>query len=404
MLRLEVTDSIESPMKKKIIGITGCRSEYDIIYSVLKEMQKDESFDVSLIVCGAHLSGNFGYTVSEIEKDGFLIADRIHNLVDSDLEVGKAKGAGLLMVGLSDSLDRLNPDYVMVVGDREEAVVTGVVCTYLGIPLIHLCGGDSTSPKAGDVDEPIRHATSKLANLHFVMNEEHRERLLKMGEEPWRIYSTGNAALDRYNKVESMDKKEILKYFKFNNERDLEKPLVLVIQHVISGEAADGARQIENTLEATTRLECNCIINYPNSDMGSREMISVIKNYRKLPNVRVTRNIPREEFVNLLRNIDLLVGNSSMALLEGSFLRIPAINVGERNRNRMNGGNVVFVEADTSKIEEMARKILFDKEFSDTLKECEQVYGDGKAAKKIVDFVKRLDKTKTELIAKNITY
>ena len=391
-------------MKKKIIGITGCRSEYDIIYSVLKELQKDESFDVSLIVCGAHLSSNFGYTVSEIERDGFLIADRIHNLVDSDLEVGKAKGAGMLMVGLSDSLDRLRPDYVMVVGDREEAVVTGIVCTYLGIPLIHLCGGDRTSAKEGDVDEPIRHATSKLASLHFTMNEEHRERLLKMGEDPWRVSNTGNPALDRFKEIDSMEKKEILKYFQFNHEEDLEKPLILVIQHVISGEVADGARQIENTLEATTRRECNCIINYPNSDMGSREMISVIENNRNRPNVRISRNIPRKEFVNLLRNIDLLVGNSSMALLEGSFLRIPAISVGQRNLNRMNGGNVVFVKADTSKIEEMVRKILFDKEFSGNLKNCKSVYGDGNAASKIVDYLKNINKTKVELTAKDITY
>ena len=391
-------------MKKKIIGITGCRSEYDIIYPVLKEMQKDESFDVSLIVCGAHLSSNFGYTVSEIERDGFLIADRIHNLVDSDLEVGKAKGAGILMVGLSDSLDRLRPDYVMVVGDREEVVVTGVVCTYLGIPLIHLCGGDRTSAKAGDVDEPIRHAASKMASLHFTMNEEHRERLLKMGEDPWRVSNTGNPALDRYKEIESMDKKEILKYFQFNHEEDIEKPLILVTQHVISGEVADGARQIENTLEAVTELECNCIINYPNSDMGSREMISVIEDYRKLPNVRVTRNIPREEFVNLLRNIDLLVGNSSMALLEGSFLKIPAINVGERNRNRVNGGNVVFVDAEVAKIQEVIQGVVFGNVSSNTLKDCKQVYGDGKAAKKIVDFMKRLNKTRTELIGKNITY
>ena len=391
-------------MKKKIIGITGCRSEYDIIYSVLKEMQKDVSFDVSLVVCGAHLSGNFGYTVTEIERDGFLIADRIHNLIDSDREAGKAKGAGLLMVGLSDSLDRLQPDCVMVVGDREEAVVTGIVCTYLGIPLIHLCGGDRTSPKEGDVDEPIRHATSKLADIHFTMNEAHKERLLKMGEEPWRVCNTGNPALDRFKEVESMDKKEILKYFQFNHEEDLEKPLILIIQHVISGEATDGARQIENTLEATTRLECNCIINYPNSDMGSREMINVIERYRKLPNVRITKHIPRNEFVNLLRNIDLLVGNSSMALLEGSFLKIPAINVGERNRNRVNGGNVIFVDPEVAKIREITEKIIYHKEFSNSLKSCEPVYGNGNAAQKITKYLQGLNKTKTELIAKGITY
>jgi len=391
-------------MNKKVIGITGCRSEYDIMFSVLKEMQNDGCFDVSLIVCGAHLSDNFGYTVSEIERDGFLIADRIHSLIDSDLEVGKAKGAGLLMVGLSDSLNRLQPDYVMVIGDREEAVVAGVVCTYLGIPLIHLCGGDRTIPTAGDVDEPIRHATSKLASLHFTMNDAHKERLLKMGEEPWRVYNSGNPALDRFKEIENMDKEEVLKYFEFDQVEDLGKPLIMVLQHVISGEVENAKVDIEQTLVAVTQTECNCIVNYPNSDMGSREIISVIENYRKLPNVRISRNIPRKEFVNLLRNIDLLVGNSSMALLEGSFLKIPAINVGERNLNRMNGGNVVFVKADTSKIEEMARKILFNKEFSDNLKNCKSVYGDGKAAHKIVDYLKNINKVRVELIAKDITY
>ena len=391
-------------MKKKIIGITGCRSEYDIIYPVMREMQKDGNFDVSLIVCGTHLSDSFGYTISEIEKDGFFIADRIHSLIDSDREAGKAKGAGILMTGLSDSLNKLRPDFAMVVGDREESIVTGIVCTYLGIPLIHLCGGDRTEPEAGDVDESVRHATSKLANLHFVMNEEHRERLLKMGEEPWRVYNTGNPALDRFNEVESMERKEILRYLQFNNEKDMDKSLILVIQHVISGEVADGVRQIENTLEAVTGLECNCIINYPNSDMGSRGMIGIMENYRKLPNVRITRNIPRKEFVNLLRNIDLLVGNSSMALLEGAFLRIPAINVGERNRNRMNGGNVMFVDSDVVKIRKEAEEIIFNKEIGNRLRNCSSIYGDGNTATKIVEYIKKFNKPRTELIAKNFTY
>ncbi len=391
-------------MKKKIIGITGCRSEYDIIYPVINAMRRDGSFDVSLIVCGSHLSQDFGYTVSEIERDGFLIVDRIHNLIDSDREVDKAKGAGLLMTILPDSLDRLRPDYVMVVGDREETVVSGVVCTYLGIPLIHICGGDRTAPKAGDVDEPIRHATSKMAAIHFTMNEMHRERLLKMGEEPWRVHNSGNPALDRFKEIKPMSRGEVLKYFGFEDKKDIRKPLILVIQHVISGEVRDGAMQIENTLKAVTSIESNCIINYPNSDMGSREMIKVIEHYRKLPNVRVMKYIPRKEFVNLLRNIDLLVGNSSMALLEGSFLKIPAINVGERNKNRMNGGNVVFVDADAAKIREKLEKILFDEGFSNRLRNCKPVYGDGNAVGKIVEYIKKLSKKRTELIAKDIIY
>jgi GDP/UDP-N,N'-diacetylbacillosamine 2-epimerase (hydrolysing) len=388
----------------KIISITGCRSEYDIIYPVLKGLQEDSSFDVSVIACGAHLSDRFGYTLSEIKKDGITVADSIHNLIDSDREVSKAKGAGILMMALSDSLDRLKPDYVMIAGDREEAVISGVVCTYLGIPLIHLCGGDRTSPKAGDVDEPIRHATSKMASIHFTMNEEHKERLIKMGEEPWRVFNTGNPALDRFKEVESMDRVEILEHFGFKDKGDKDKPLCLVIQHVISGKAKEGAEQIESTLKAVTGLESNCIINYPNTDMGSRRMVEVIERYGELPNVRVTKHIHRKEFINLLKNIDLLVGNSSMALLEGSFLKIPAINVGERNFNRMNGGNVIFVEVEVDKIKETAQKILFSKKFSDGLQKCCPVYGEGNAAQKIVKYIKRLKKTKTELLAKDITY
>lgn len=389
--------------KRNIVAITGCRSEYDILYGVLKRLNKDKEFEVSVIVTGAHLSERFGYTVNEIKNDGFVIVDRICSLIDSDKKIGKIKGSSVLMLGLSDSLSRLEPDFVMVAGDREEAIISAVVCTYLGIPLIHLCGGDRTSPKEGDVDEPIRHATSKLASLHFVMNESHKRRLIKMGEESWRVFNSGNPALDRFSEIERMDKRGVLKYFDFD-VKDVNKALVFILQHVISGEVDQGGKQMNNLLEAVVHLDVNCIINYPNTDMGSRNIIRVIDNYKKFQNVRITKNIPRTEFVNMLRNIDLLLGNSSMALLEGAFLKIPAINVGQRNRNRMNGGNVVFVDANTAAIRKTAERILYDRSFRDRLRHCNSVYGDGKAAKRIVRFMKRLDKTKRELTRKDITY
>jgi len=390
-------------MKKKIVALTGIRSEYDIIYPLLKALHKDAEFELSVIACGAHLSERFGLTVREIEKDGFLIAERIPNLIDSDQEIGKAKSAALLAVGLSDALDRLKPDYVLVAGDREEPLVAGLVSTYLGIPLIHLCGGDRTEPKAGDVDEPIRHAASKLACLHFTMNEEHKQRLLKMGEEPWRVFNFGNPALDRFAEIEKMEKKQLRNYFNFD-EGDPNRPLLLVLQHVISGEVLQAQEQMAATLEAVTRLDADCVINYPNSDMGSRALVQVIERYRALPNVRITKNIPRKEFVNLLRNVDLVVGNSSLAILEGCFLKIPAINVGERNKNRMNGGNVVFVPETAAAIHETAHQILTDAKRSDQLRNCRPIYGDGQAAPKIVDALKRLKQTKAELLAKKITY
>jgi GDP/UDP-N,N'-diacetylbacillosamine 2-epimerase (hydrolysing) len=390
-------------MKKKIVCVTGCRSEYDILYPVAKLLKKDKNFDVSLIVTGSHLSERFGYTVTEIENDGFRIEDRIHSLVDSDKKVGKIKSSAILMIGLGESLARLDPDFVMVVGDREEAIVAGVVCVYLGIPLIHLCGGDRTSPKEGDVDEPVRHATSKLASLHFTMNGAHKKRLLKMGEEPWRVFNVGDPAIDRFSEIKKMTKREVLKYFGFDPS-GTNRPLVFVLQHVISGEAEKGGAQMKELLEAVVHPGINCIVNYPNSDMGSRGIIKVIDEYRGLPNVRVTRNIPRKEFVNMLRSIDLLVGNSSMALLEGAFLKIPSVNVGHRNKNRINGGNVIFVSTNSAAIRKVVRKALSDKIFRNKLRRCESVYGDGNSAKRIVRILKALDKTRTELTAKDITY
>jgi len=200
-----------------------------------------------------------------------------------------------------------------------------------------------------------------------------------------------------------MRKREILKYFGFDPS-DTKKPLIFVLQHVISGEADNGAEHMKILLEAIVHLGANCIVNYPNSDTGSRNIIGVMDHYSNLPNLRVRKNIPRKEFVNMLRHLDLLIGNSSMALLEGSFLKIPAINVGHRNKNRMNGGNVVFVNTDSVAIRKAAEKILSDKSFRDTLKRCVSVYGEGNAAKKIVGILKALEKTRAELVAKGMAY
>lgn len=390
-------------MKKRIVCVTGCRSEYDILYPVLRKIEKDSAFEVLLIVSGAHLSERFGHTVQEIEKDGFKIAGRICNLIDSDERSGKAKGSGILMIGLSDLLDRLNPDFVMVVGDREEAIVSATVSAYLGIPLVHLCGGDRTFAATGDVDEAIRHATSKLASIHFTMNEEHRRRLLKMGEEPWRVINSGNPALDRFRDIPAMSRKEVLKYFNFD-AKESSKPLLFVLHHVISSEVEHGSEQMRNILEVVASVDAHCVVNYPNSDMGSRSIIRQAERYKKYNNIRITKNIPRKEFVNLLRNIDFLIGNSSMALLEGGFLKVPAINVGQRNRERMNGGNVVFTGTGTEEIRVVVDKILSDRVFYNKLKRCRSLYGNGRSAGKIVSELKKMGKTRTMLLAKDITY
>ncbi len=389
--------------KKHIVAVTGCRSEYDILYSVLRRMEEDEDLELSIIVCGAHLSERFGYTIKIIEQDNFSIAGQICNLIEDDTHLGKAKGTGILIIGLAEKLSELKPDYVMVAGDREETVACGIVCTYLEIPLIHIAGGDKSYPgeESADVDEPIRHATSKMAHIHFTTAKEHAERLGRMGEEPFRVFWSGNPALDRFKEIPRIDKKDLCKFFNISNSS---KPLVVVIQHVISSQVDKGALQIQATLEAVSRCDVNCVINYPNSDMGSQKIISVIDEFGKNPQFTVTKNIPRVEFVNLLRHCAVLVGNSSMALLEGPSLGLPAINVGLRQKERLNGGNVVFVDHDKELIYQTLQKILTNSEFRNSLLNSELIYGDGTASEKIVKVIKNNTFSKKRLLAKNITF
>ncbi|MBW2333506.1 MAG: UDP-N-acetylglucosamine 2-epimerase (hydrolyzing) [Deltaproteobacteria bacterium] len=390
-------------MKQKVVGITGCRSEYDILYSVFKRLDSEPKFELSVIVSGAHLAEKFGYTLQEIEDDGFTIAGKVHNLINSDQTIGKAKGAGLLLTGLSELLCDLNPDYVIAAGDREEPLIAGIACTYLGIPLLHIGGGDKTYPgeKLGDVDEQVRHAVTKLASAHFPMAKEHEERLLSMGEESWRICCAGNPALDRFMEIPLKRREEITKYFGF---QDHDKPLGLLIQHVISSEREMGSEQIRLSLEALKELDINCVVNYPNSDMGSQGIISVIEEFRECRNFSVTRNIRRDYFVNLLRNIDVLIGNSSMAFLEGAYLSLPAINVGRRQKGRLHGGNVVFVDHNKEQIRNAVERVIFDDEFRKKLKKCQQIYGDGRSSERIITYLKELKKSKEELVSKKITY
>ncbi len=394
---------MSSSVKKKIIAVTGSRSEYDLVYSVFRALNSDPEFDLRLVVFGAHLSEEYGYTIKTIRNDGFRVEREIHNLLNTGKSIGKAKGAGILLSELSEVLNDVSPDYVMVAGDREETVVSGIACTYLEIPLIHIFGGDRSYPgeSAGDVDEPIRHAATKLASIHFTACEAHAERLRRLGEEPFRICNSGNPALDRFKEVPEISRDELFEYFGIENT---EKPVVLVIQHVISSEAAEGSGQISVTLRALKEVGANVIVNYPNSDSGSPDIIKTIEELSSEYGYFVTRYIPRLQFVNLLRNIDCLVGNSSMALLEGGFLRIPSVNVGNRQKERSHGGNVVFVPHQEQIIADTVNRIINDPVYRKELKNCKKIYGNGNAAGKILGFIKNINKTKKQLIAKDITY
>jgi len=375
-------------MKKKVLAITGIRSEYDILYPVLKELNKDEEFELEIVVTGAHLSDWHGFTLKKIEKDGFKIADKIDYLLMTNRETQRAKGVGILIEGLTQTVERVKPDFLLVVGDREESIATSIVGNYMQILTAHIGGGD---PVFGNADDPIRMACSKLAHIHFVTSKQYAENLKKLGEEEFRICFVGNPALSNILETKYLSRKELSEYLKTDIENN---EYIVMLKHPLSSEVEESYFQMKITMEAIKKFSLKynykVIGIYPNTDPGSYDIIKVINDYEN-ENIKFYKTLPREIFVNVMRNAKALVGNSSMGMLEAPFYKLPVINIGNRQKGRLNAGNVEFVEYDIDKIIKAIEKACFDENYREKIKKLENPYGDGTAHKKIVEFLKQVD-------------
>lgn len=384
--------------KRKILGITGIRSEYDIMSSVFRAIDKHPDLDLSLVVTGAHLSESFGLTVREIETDGFTIADRIESLINGDRNASRVKGLAVQLQGLIQTITRVQPDFLLVLGDREEAMTTALAGAYLNIPIAHVAGGDRV---VGNVDDQVRHAVTKLAHLHLVTNHESAERILRLGEQAFRVHDVGNPGLDRLLQVPSLTAAELSQRLGFPLADG--DPLILMIQHVISTEVDQAYVQMKETLEAVRQLGIKTVISYPNSDAGSQDMIRALDAYVDLPFVYRAKNIPRLEFVNLMRRAGCMLGNSSAGILEAPLLKLPVINVGNRQKGRLHAENVEFVPHSAEAIQQAVRRALFDLDYRRRVQACHNPYGDGHSSERIAQLLATVP-VDDALLIKDITY
>ena len=387
-------------MKKKrlILSITGIRSEYDIMSSVYKAIDNHPDLILRLVVTGAHLSESYGRTINEIHKDGFTIVEEVESLLNSDQLSSRVKGLAIQLQGLVQVVSRIKPDILLVLGDREEAMTTALVGAYMNIPVAHICGGDRV---IGNVDDQIRHAVTKLAHLHFVTNSESAERVTRLGEQDFRIFNVGNPGLERLIGVPVIDADELSNRLSF---KILEgEPFLILIQHVISSEKDDAYRQMKETLEAIKELGVKTFLSYPNSDAGGQEMIRAVREYESLPNLFISKNIPRLEFVNLMRRASCLVGNSSAGILEAPLLKLPVVNIGNRQRGRLHAENVQFVAHDRGEIVKATRRALYDEIYRNQVSGCNNPYGNGDASRQIADVLASVTLDQ-KLLIKDITY
>jgi GDP/UDP-N,N'-diacetylbacillosamine 2-epimerase (hydrolysing) len=371
-------------MSIKIVAFTGIRSDYSLMSDVYKEINKNPFFEIGLIVSGAHLSQTYGYTVSEIEKDGLNIVEKIESLIDSNSRASRLKSMSILLQNCISSVERFNPDLIIYAGDREDVMVGSLVGAYLGIPSIHFFGGDHAED--GHLDNPVRHATSKLASLHFVIHEEHKKRLLSLGEPENRIRVVGNPALDKFLNTKPMLLEDVTKVM----NRPSWKNYALTIYHPMPGQETRAGEDFEEILLSLKQKGIKSFVSFPNVDAGNKSIIQKIEKFQDDRDFCFYKNLNRDLFINVMRNASFMIGNSSAGLLEAPFIPLGAINVGLRQSGRKSDGNVVFVENGINNISK-AIDIVQSGEFQEGLKHVTSSFGDGTTVSKVINIMKEIN-------------
>lgn len=364
-------------MKRKIAVVTTSRADYSLLYWPLRDMHSHADIDLRIIALGPHLSPEFGCTIREIEKDGFTVDARIECLMSSDSDVGMAKTIGVATLSLADYLGQLRPDLIVLTADRYEMLAPASVALALRIPIAHVEGGEISE---GAIDDAVRNALTKLSHVHFTSTAAAQDRVIAMGEEEWRVHRVGAAALDHLKRSPLLNREQLESHL----DVDLSRPSVVVTFHPVTI-ARDTTREADAFIAALRAMEEQLFFCYPNADAGSRSLIERMEALaRERGNGRVFMNLDPVIYWSLLRYVDLLIGNSSSGIIEAASFELPVVNVGIRQRGRERGRNVLDAEAQTDSILDCVR-IARSRQFRETLRGMENIYGDGRASGRIVE-------------------
>jgi len=376
---------------RKILYVTGSRAEYGLMQSSLKLIDSDSELDLHIVATGMHLMPEFGNTITDVEHDGFKL-HTIDSIYSDDSKEAMAHFAGEFLSKFVDALKKINPDIILLLGDRAEMLSAAVAGAYMSIPVAHIHGGDVSST----VDEMARHAITKLSEIHFAATESSAERIRKMGELPFNIHLVGAPGLDSILNDSLPSKEEVFKSLGLNSS----EKTVLIVQHPITLEDGKSEEHMRATLEAVKEEGFQVIVVYPNADAGGREMISVIEEYEGTFNI--FKSMERSLFLSLMKNSDLIIGNSSSALIEAPSFGTPAVNIGSRQSGRERSDNIIDSGYKKDEIISAIKKAL-SPEFIKKAEKCENPYGDGKSGERIVKILKEVELGR-ELLDKKIAY
>jgi UDP-N-acetylglucosamine 2-epimerase (non-hydrolysing)/GDP/UDP-N,N'-diacetylbacillosamine 2-epimerase (hydrolysing) len=368
-----------SRLKRTIAAITSSRSDYAHLRWLLHDLDKHPGINLQVIALGPHLSPEFGHTGKEFIKNNPETFTSIECLLSSDTDVGMAKTLGLATLGLADALGRIRPDVVLLIADRYEMLAPASVALTLRIPIAHIEGGEITS---GAIDDAVRNAITKMSHLHFACTRIAHQRVISMGEQPWRVSFSGSLSLDHLHRGKLLTKRQLEKKL----EISLSKKTILALYHPVTL-MKDTVKEAGEMLAALHGAEQQILFIYPNADAGSRKLIQLTERFiAGNPGSRLFVNLDHTTYLSLLKHVDLLMGNSSSGVIESTSLGIPTLNIGIRQKGREHAANVLDVAADRKEIRQAMQHAL-SPAFRKAAQNLENPYGDGHASKIITSIL-----------------
>jgi len=393
-----------SPQKKVAI-FTGNRAEYGLQYPIIRAIADHPDLEYYLLASGAHLQDNFGNTKEEITKDGIEVYGEVKIEFPEDTLTGTAHAIGSGILNMKTILDRLRPDMLVVYADRFEGFAAVISGTQMGIPTAHVEGGDIT--EGGALDDSVRHAMTKLSHIHFTTNEDASNRILKLGEEPWRVHNVGFPVIDLIMDENFASETELKKRFHW----DMQKPVVIFTQHSVTTEFDLTNTQIKPALDAMCQLSeegIQVLITYPNNDAGGQMIIEHIEELksRNLGNLQIYPSVGRYYYHGILNycgNNGVCVGNSSSGIKETPAFGCPTVNIGSRQKGRLRSDNVIDTGYDIKEIKAAVEKALYDLDFRRRCDSCDNPYGTGGTGKKVARILSETE-INLKLLQKKMTF
>lgn len=384
--------------KKKICVVITARPSYSRIKTALVAIKQHPDLELQLVIAASALLDRYGTAVSYIEKDGFAINSKVYNVLEGESPMSMAKTTGLGIIELATVFNNLNPDLVVTVADRFETMATAIAASYMNIPLVHVQGGEVT----GNIDEKVRHAITKLADVHLAASYDAAQRIIKMGEEKHSVYITGCPSIDLAKQIldenPSLNFDPFKKYGGVGKEMDISNGYLVVMQHPVTTEFQQSRKQINETLQAIKELNMPTFFFWPNVDAGADGTSNGIRSFRESEKpelIHFFKNMEPNDFLRLLYNSKCLIGNSSVGVRECAYLGVPVINVGTRQNGRERGKNVIDVNYNQTEIVNAVQSQINHGRFASDL-----IYGEGDAGKNIADVLAKV----TPHINKKITY